>query len=52
MILTLRLTQNNQWLGVDHATRIHLLNSPRMTGSVEKRYMYVCMCISTEKCVF
>ena len=23
IIRTLRLTQNNQWVGVDHATRIH-----------------------------
>ena len=26
--LTLRLTQSNQWVGVDHAARIHSLNSP------------------------
>ena len=36
VIPTLRLTQNNQWVGVDHAARIHLLNSPPVTGSVEK----------------
>ena len=24
-MLILRLTQNNQWIGVDHAARIHLL---------------------------
>ena len=36
MILTLRLTQSNQWVGVDHAARIHL-NSPPKTGSVEKK---------------
>ena len=29
--LTLRLTQSNQWLGVDHSARIHSLNSPPMT---------------------
>ena len=43
VILTLRLTQNNQWVGVDHATRIHLLNSSPMTGSVEKNKMIVMM---------
>ena len=37
IILTLRLTQSNQWVGVDHAARIQLLNSPPMTGSVEKK---------------
>ena len=42
-ILTLRLTQNNQWVGVDHAARIHLLNSPPMTGSGEKNKMIVMM---------
>ena len=36
IIHTLRLTENNQWVGVDHAARIHLLNSPPMTDSVEK----------------
>ena len=43
IILTLRLTQNNQWVGADHAARIHLLNSPPMTGSVEKNKMIVMM---------
>ena len=43
IILTLRLTQINQWVGVDHATRIQLLNSPLMTGSVEKNKMVVMM---------
>ena len=42
-ILTLRLTQSNQWVGVDHAARIHLLNSPPMTSSVEKNKMIVMM---------
>ena len=42
-ILTLRLTQNNQWVGVDHAARIHSVNSPPMTGSVEKNEMIVMM---------
>ena len=42
-ILTLRLTQSNQWVGVDHAARIQLLNSPPMTGSVEKNKMVVMM---------
>ena len=37
IILTLRLTQSNQWVGVDHAARIHLLNSPPMTSSVERK---------------
>ena len=36
-ILTLRLTQSNQWVGVDHVVRIHLLNSPTMTRSVERK---------------
>ena len=45
IILTLWLTQNNQWVGVDHAARIHLLNSPPMTGSVEKNKMIVMMTI-------
>ena len=43
IILTLRLTQNNQWVGVEHAARIHLLNSPPMNGSVEKNKMIVMM---------
>ena len=38
---TLRPTENNQWVGVDHATRIHLLNFPLMTSSVEKKKMIV-----------
>ena len=45
IILTLRLTQNNQWIGVDHAARIHLLNSAPITGSVEKNKMTVMMTI-------
>ena len=36
-ILTLRLTQSNQWVGVDHAARIHWLNSPPMTSNVERQ---------------
>ena len=36
-ILTLRLTQSNQWVGVDHAARIHWLNSPPMTSNVERK---------------
>ena len=43
MILTLRLTQSNQWIGVDHAARIQLLNSPPITGSVEQNKMVVMM---------
>ena len=43
IILTLRLTQSNQWVGVDHAARIQLLNSPPMTGSVEKNKMVAMM---------
>ena len=39
IILTLQLTQINQWVGVDHAAQIQLLNSPPMTGSVEKNKM-------------
>ena len=43
IILTLQLTQSNQWVGVDYAARILLLNSPPMTGSVEKNKMVVMM---------
>ena len=43
IILTLRLTQSNQWVGVDHAARIQLLYTPSMTGSVEKNKMVVMM---------
>ena len=43
MILTLRLTQSNQWVGVDHAARIQSMNSPPKTGSVEKNKMVVTM---------
>ena len=39
-ILTLRLTQSNQWVGVDHAARIHWLNSPPMTSNVERKENY------------
>ena len=41
IILTLRLTQSYQY----HATRIHLLNSPHMTGSAEKNKMIVMMSV-------
>ena len=41
--LTRRLTQSNQWVGVDHAAQIHPLNSPPMTRSVEKNKMIVMM---------
>ena len=37
--LTPRLIQSNKWVGVDHAARIHLLNSPSVTSSVEKNKM-------------
>ena len=43
IILTLQLTQSNQWVGVDHVARIQLVNSPPMTGSVEKNKMVVMM---------
>ena len=43
IVLTLRLTQIDQWLGVDHAARIQLLNSPPMTSSFEKNKMVVIM---------
>ena len=39
IILTLWLTQNNLWVGVNHAAQIHFLNSPLITGSVEKNKM-------------
>ena len=45
-MLTLRLTQSNQWVGVDHAARIHLLRSTPMTGSVEKSKMVVMMAMT------
>ena len=35
-ILTLRLPQRNQWVGVDHTARIHSLNSPSMTEKKRK----------------
>ena len=41
--LTLRLSQSNQWVGVDNAARIHWLNSPSMTSSVERNKMIVMM---------
>ena len=47
MILTLRPTQSNQWVGVDHAAAIHLLNSHPMAGSVEKNKMIVMMTMMT-----
>ena len=34
--LILWLTQSNQWVEVDHTTRIHSLNSSSITSSVEK----------------
>ena len=37
IILTLWLTQSNHWVAVDHAARIHSLNSLPMTSSVEKK---------------
>ena len=43
IILTLGLIQSNQWVGVEHAARIHLLNSPPMTGSLDKNKMVVMM---------
>ena len=43
IILTLRLTESNQWVGVDHAARIQLLHSPSITGSVEKNQMVAMM---------
>ena len=35
LIFTLRITQSNQWVGVCHAARIHSLNSPPVTSSVD-----------------
>ena len=43
IILTLRLTLSNQCVRVDHAARIHLLNSPPMIDSVGKNKMIVMM---------
>ena len=36
LIITLRLTQNNQRVVVDHAVRIHSLSFPLMPSSVDK----------------
>ena len=36
IVLTPQLTLSNQWVGVDYAARIQLLNSPPITGSIEK----------------
>ena len=44
IIFTLRLTQSNQWVGVDHAARIHSLNSPPMTINVEKNMIVMMTC--------
>ena len=41
LILILRLTQSNQWIEVDHATRILSLNCSPMTSSVDKNKMRV-----------
>ena len=35
LILTLKLNQNNLWVRVDHATRIHLLRSHQMTTKID-----------------
>ena len=43
LILTLRLTQSNQWVGVDHAAQIHSLNSPPMASGVDKNNMKMMM---------
>ena len=43
IILTLRLTLSNQCVRVDHAARIHLLNSPPMIDSIGKNKMIVMM---------
>ena len=43
LILTLRLTQNNQWVGVDHVARFHLLNSPPITSRVDKNKIKMMM---------
>ena len=48
IILTLWLAQGNQWVGVDHAARIHSLNFPPMTSSVEKNKMIVMMTMIIE----
>ena len=51
IILTLWLAQGNQWVGVDHAARIHSLNFPPMTSSVEKNKMIVMMTMIIETIV-
>ena len=43
LILTLRLTKSNQWVGVDHAAQIHSLNSPPMASGVDKNKMKMMM---------
>ena len=37
------LTQSIQWVGVDHAARIHWLKTLSVTGSAEKNKMIVMM---------
>ena len=39
LIITLQLTQSNQWVEVDHAAQIHLLNSAAMTSTVDNNKM-------------
>ena len=47
IILTLWLTQSNQWVGVDHAARTQLPSSPPMTGSIDKNKTVVMMTLMT-----
>ena len=44
-VLTLWLAQSNQCVWVDHAARIHSLNSPQMTSSADKNEMKMMMTI-------
>ena len=49
--LTLWLTQNNNWVAVDHAPQIHLMNFPSMISRVEKNKMKVMMMMIVIKMV-
>ena len=52
IIPTLRFTQSNQWVGVDHAARLHFLNSPPITSIFKKNKMIVMMtCMACLTCM-
>ena len=45
LILTLRLIQNNQWVRVDHAAQINLMNLHPLTSRVDKNEINMTMAI-------